>query len=242
MALEDPAASTAGKGTYTAAIEDSTNYIAWIIASFRGHFGKRLAEVGIGHGGYFPYLPPLQSYVGVDIDAELVERARTRRPGLDYLRADVTTPEFAAEMARREVDTILCVNVLEHIPDDGLAISSLLNALPPGGKLLLFVPALPSLYSHMDRLAGHFRRYTKATLAAVIAPAGGRVLRMTYFNAVGGVGWWANKLVKHQDLNNTAVNAQMRLFDRLLVPVARAVDPLTSSFFGQSLVCVVEKT
>ena len=229
-----------GAHAYSAAIEGADNYTRWILSGFRPYFGRSVLEVGLGHGGYRQFLPPTLAYIGLDIDPESVARARAHNPTDAYLVADATDPELRARLASREIDTVLCVNVLEHIERDQRAVESLLATLVPGGYLLLLVPAFPALYSDLDRMAGHVRRYTLADVPRLVRSQG-VVVRKHYFNAVGGFGWWVNKALRHSSLNSAAVNGQIRFFDRFVVPFARVVDHVTRRFFGQSMICVIRK-
>jgi SAM-dependent methyltransferase len=99
-------------------------------------------------------------------------------------------------------DLIVLLDVLEHIPDDRAALAALRSKLAPGGRLLLAVPAMPSLWSGHDVAHHHQRRYTRATLDAVVAAAGYRVIHRTAFNtlllpAIVGVRW-LNKLMRRE--------------------------------------------
>jgi hypothetical protein len=117
----------------------------------------------------------------------------------------------------------------------------MLGLLVPGGRLLLLVPACPALYGDLDRLAGHHRRYRRRDLARLAAALPCRVRLLEHFNPLGGLGWWLNRFRRHRDLDSRGVNRQIVLFDRFLVPLSRALDPLTRNIFGQSLICVLEK-
>jgi len=229
-----------GADTYSAAIETADNYTRWIIDALQPWFGRRLLEVGLGHGGYRRFLPPDIDYVGVDIDADSVARARERHAEGHYALADITAADFASRLPTEPIDSVLCVNVLEHIEQDAEAVHNLFSVLAPGGHLLILVPAFNGLYSDLDRMAGHLRRYTRADLPRLIGDQG-QVLRGHYFNAIGGLGWWLNRAARHDSLNDPAVNGQIALFDRWVVPAARLLDPLIRSWFGQSLICVVRK-
>ncbi len=229
-----------GADTYSSAIESADNYTRWVLEGFRPYFGRRFLEVGLGHGGYRRFLPAQSDYLGLDIDPDCVAQAARRHPGDRFLVADVTDPLLPGRLAGEAPDTILCVNVLEHIEEDASAVANLLRLLSPGGHLLIFVPAFPALYSDLDRMAGHVRRYTRSDIPR-LAVGDAQVLRWGYFNTVGGVGWLANKALRHTSLNSAAVNSQIRLFDRFVVPLARAVDLVGHRIFGQSMTCVLRK-
>ena len=104
----------------------------------------------------------------------------------------------------RKVRTIVCLNVIEHIEDDGKAVTNLARALQPGGHLLIIVPALELLFNDLDRLAGHHRRYSRSLLRSRLTEAGLEIVRCDYFNSIGGLGWLANRALRHGSLNDKA--------------------------------------
>jgi SAM-dependent methyltransferase len=228
--------------TFSSAIADAHNYMDWIVDTMRPYFGRDVLEIGIGHGSYYEYLGKLGSYRGVDIDPDNVANSRARYPDGSFDRADICSEEFRSRFAPGSVDTVVCCNVIEHIEDDNRAVSNMANALAPAGHLLVLVPALQQLYGDLDRLAGHHRRYDKALMRKACAGAPVEILELRYFNPIGGLAWWVNSFARHRSLDGSAVNAQIRIFDRYVLPVSRLVDPLTRGFFGQSLICVARKS
>jgi SAM-dependent methyltransferase len=229
-----------GAQTYSSAIETADNYTHWIVSRCADFLGPTILEVGLGHGGYRRFLPRSARYIGLDIDPDSVARAQAKHPDDTFVVADVTDSTLRATLAPLAIDTVLCINVLEHVPDDRLAVENLMSVLRPGGHLVVLSPAFPALYSSLDHMAGHVRRYRRRDVGA-LAPPGTEVVRNEYFNAVGGVGWFMNKLVRHSDLNAAAVNSQIVFFDRYVVPIAKAVDLVARPFFGQSLLFVMRK-
>src|SRR6266540_2852678 len=233
--------TSAGSLTFSSSMEAARNYNHWVVAAFEPFFGRSVLEIGVGHGGFYEHLPPVEEYIGLDLDADLVERCRERYPDLRFVQGDIADGDLPARLADARIDTVLCANVLEHVDDDASAVENLLKLLTPGGHLLLFVPAFGRLYTTLDRLAGHRRRYTKAAVAVLIPPSAGEILRLEYFNPLGAVGWWLNGLVRHHSLESKEVTSQVRFFDTYLVPISKLLNPLTRSAFGQSVVCAVRK-
>lgn len=224
-----------GADTYSSAIVNAVGYSRWIVSRFAPYLRGTIVETGIGHGSYAPLLAEFGHYVGCDIDARSIEDARQRFPGLAFECCDVGDRQRFLEVARGGADAIVSINMLEHIEDDRAAARALVEGLKPGGHVLISVPALELLYNDLDALAGHHRRYSRRSLVALFADLPVETLWVRYFNPIGGLGWLANRFRRHSSLNDTAVNAQIRLFDTYVLPLSRAVDPLTRLWFGQSV-------
>lgn len=230
-----------GADTYSSAIADAQNYMNWVVDQFRPYLKGGIVEVGFGHGLYSRVLGELGDYCGVDHDRESVERAASAMPDRKFAVCDILIRDQLSSLFPEGVDAVFTINVLEHIEDDATAIANLVQVLKPGGHLLISVPALMLLYNDLDRLAGHCRRYTTARLANLLADQPVELVRLNYFNPIGGLGWLANRLKRHQSLNDAAVNGQIALFDKYAVPLSRALDPLSRSFFGQSVTCIARR-
>lgn len=228
--------------TFSSAMLDATNYNNWIIDSFGKHIKGDLLEIGIGHGGFYDLVKDkISSYAGLDIDNNLIEHAKSLNPNQEYFLGDVSSENFSDKINNKKFDNILCANVLEHIENDSEALSNIFSSLKKDGKLLLFVLAFNLLYNDMDKLAGHHRRYIKSDIQKVVDKFDVDICLLRYFNSIGGVGWFCNKLITHKSLDSKTVNKQTIFFDKYLAPLAKKVDILTSSFFGQSLICVLVK-
>jgi SAM-dependent methyltransferase len=239
--MSDQKNSVAENDTFSSGISDAVHYTQWIVDTFKPYFGSELLEVGLGAGNYMDYFPAVEKYKGVDYDAALIQALKTRYPERDYAEADLSLDSFIQIVKPNAYDTIFCSNVLEHIEEDTKAIDRLMTALKPGGKLLLLVPAFQQLYSDMDRLAGHHRRYTKSTLQHSWAHRPDHVVKLEYFNAIGGLGWWVQKFSKVEELEDPNLHKKIMFFDKYILPVSRAVNPLTKFIFGQSTIAVLEK-
>ena len=169
--------------TFSSAIVDARNYMAWIVATLRPYLGRNVLEAGIGHGGYYEYFGKLGRYHGVDIDSASIEGARVRYPGGDFEVADICSDEFRSRFSPGSVDTVVGCNVIEHVDDDNRAVANLANALTAGGHLLILVPALQQLYGELDRLAGHHRRYDKPLMLQGVRRRAGRHSRAEVFQS-----------------------------------------------------------
>jgi SAM-dependent methyltransferase len=117
------------------------------------------------------------------------------------------------EVARRRFDAIVAVNVIEHLRNDLEAVGRLAALLKDGGKLLIYVPACPFVYGKLDESLGHYRRYTPASLTAVLEAVGLQPTPPRYMNALGLVGWFLNGRILQQRLIPAA---QLRLMERMV--------------------------
>jgi len=234
--------SEVSNSTFSSVMVDSINYNQWVLSTFNAYISKSVLELGIGHGEFCTFFKDkIDKYTGVDIDINLLEYAKQKYPNQHYYYGDITDVSFAKQLNDEKFDSFLCFNVLEHIQDDKLAVQNMLSVIKPNGYLLLFVPAFETLFSDLDRLAGHYRRYTKKTIKNLILPNQGKIIRLEYFNSIGGIGWWLNKFTSHGSLESKMVHAQIRFFDKFVLPFSKVLNFATRNFFGQSVLCVVQK-
>lgn len=221
-------------------LADMPNYYTWIMDAFSPYVRGRVIEYGAGAGTVSARLAPLADELTlVELSTNLIEplRARfSRDPKVKVISESLE--EHAAQLGAEAVDTVVMVNVLEHIEDDREALTHLLRILKPGGHLLLFVPALQGLMSKLDLMHGHFRRYHRPDLAGKVKAAGGEVLHARYFDCAGVVPWLLlNKLMGSTTFNPALID----IHDKYVVPVSRAFERVVSPPFGKNLILVARK-
>jgi 2-polyprenyl-3-methyl-5-hydroxy-6-metoxy-1,4-benzoquinol methylase len=239
-----PADRPVGMATMSAAMPEAHRFHEWVYRSFADLVTGRTLEVGSGTGVYTEKLLRHGAVVAADVDRGCLDAVRDRCQSehLDCVELDLDRPEDFAPLRDRPFDTVVSINVLEHIAADVAAVQNLSSVLRPGGRLILYVPAMPCLHGTLDEAAGHHRRYTLPGLRTLVEAAGHCVIRARYMNAVSAVGWWINgRLIKQRDLSARSMSSQIRLYDRFLLPLTRLVDQFASRFFGQSLLVVGEK-
>lgn len=243
--MSDPAPLSAprtGTDTMSSAMLEIPQYYRWMFAQFERWLGRTVLDVGTGPGIHLPGLEG-RRVIAADLSQACLDDVRRRFPRVETVQADIADPAFPGRMAGRGIDTITCLNVLEHIPDDAQTLAGFRRILAESqGHLVLVVPAHQMLYGDMDRLADHRRRYARGGLTRLLGGAGFDILHARHFNPVGGLAWLANaKLLPVRDLSAPVVNSQIRLF-ALMLPVARAADWLACRAlripFGQSLIAV----
>ncbi len=218
----------------------AANYFAWQHRLVVRELGRRVIEIGCGIGNFTRLLLDREAVLAVDIEPACIERLNQRFPGRPNLRAiacDLNSPSFP-DLRSFRADSCVCLNVLEHIDDDREALRRMSAGLSPGGIVILLVPAFPGLYGPIDRLLGHHRRYTRASIVTLAEAAGLRVKASRYLNAVGFFGWWINAHVLKRRAQSAA---QIEFFDRYIVPVASVLEDWIHPPFGQSLFVILQK-
>ncbi|MGC8839020.1 MAG: class I SAM-dependent methyltransferase, partial [Anaerolineae bacterium] len=156
---------------------------------------------------------------------------------VEVVEGDICDPVLAEALAGRGIDTVVCLNVLEHVADDQAALRNIHRILEvEGGNVVIFAPASPVLYGAHDRLVGHYRRYTFEDLERKLRAAGFRVTDRFYFNSVG---WLARLLQKWSGGGETG-RTSILLYDVLVVPPLAWLERRVRPPIGQSLVVVGE--
>ncbi|MFP5246517.1 MAG: glycosyltransferase [Thermoanaerobaculia bacterium] len=215
-----------------------SNYNNWIWQAIAPYVGNRVLEVGAGIGNMTRVLYGRDLIVATDYElpyVHILQNRFSRNPTIKVERIDLESDD-TLELKKYEFDTVVCLNVLEHIEHDSAALRRLYEVLVPGGRLALFVPADQALFGTMDTQVGHFRRYSREELQARIEEAGFTTEKIVYQNVFGRFGWWLNgRVLKRTHLPS----GQSRLFDAF-VPLLRRVEPRNPRK-GLSLIAIARK-
>jgi 2-polyprenyl-3-methyl-5-hydroxy-6-metoxy-1,4-benzoquinol methylase len=213
-------------GTLERVLDDlatARNYNRWLFSRARPYLGKRVLDVGAGLGT-FSALAAAEGaeVVALEPESSFVAHLRERFAGMPQVRVVAGLAEESPAETGSEFDSILCLNVLEHVADHEAALARFRAALVEGGRLLLLVPAHERLYGPYDRTTGHVRRYRKAELRAALEAEGFDVAVLRHVNPVGALGWFVRiRLGRGREWPSTSFAA----FDRL-VPLLRPLDRL----------------
>lgn len=209
----------------------ASNYTDWIFSHIEPYLGDDVLEVGAGHGTFTELIAARASrVVATDVSERCCDMLRTRFANDER----VTVVEGSTEVTAGTppFDAAVLTNVLEHIKDDDAALAELAAGLKPGGRLLLWNPALSLLYSDWDRQIGHYRRYHKKALKAQLIRAGFEVKEIRYVNSIGALAWFVLcRLMKKVPSSEGRVN----FFNSVLVPIFRRLEKKWGAPFGQSV-------
>jgi len=210
---------------------NAPNYTDWIADLCGPYLGKRVLEVGAGHGDLtVRFARPGVEVAATDISERCLDVLKGRFG--DVEQVEVGRLDLFDHADPGDYDSAVLVNVLEHLPDDLAALQELRRLVRPGGHVLLYVPAFERLYSPFDRAVGHYRRYDRPQLSRTVRAAGLQVIEARYVNQLGALAWW----LLAKKLKQVPTEAgKVRLYDRVVVPRLRRFEERYRTEFGQSL-------
>jgi SAM-dependent methyltransferase len=197
-------------------LANTPRFNQWMAETIRPFVGSRVLELGAGIGNLTRQLSPRRRrYVATDIDAEHLARLRTRfgnRPNLQIEHCDLTNSEDFTPFGR-QMDTVICLNVVEHVADDRLALANIASTLAEGGRAIVLVPQGQSIYGTLDEVLGHYRRYSELDLRNKMEQAGLRLEKLIRFNRVTRPAWFINGRIFKK---RTFGRFQLWVFDRMV--------------------------
>jgi SAM-dependent methyltransferase len=210
------------------------NWKYYFSSLIRPCLNGHVLEVGAGIGGTTEVLfgAGIKSWTCMepdpDLAAHLKELISSDKKYAHYkiINGDISNLSFDFKF-----DVILYIDVLEHIEKDALEINMATKLLTPGGQLVILSPAHQWLYSEFDKSIGHYRRYNRQSLTAVI-PDGYRPVSLRYLDSAGVFVSLINRMLLHRKIPTIG---QIRFWDKVIVPVSRIIDPLMQYRFGKSI-------
>lgn len=226
-------------GTELDALAGARNYYRAIIGHFRPHFGRKVLEVGAGIGTFARHVLDETSVE----EMMLVEPADNTIPVLRERfagdrRITVTQGYLEQVTPRPSVDSLVAVNVLEHVENDVGFLRAAHDTLKPGGRVLLFTPALNQIFGTLDEAFGHFRRYTKSVLGERLRAAGFEDVRLRYTNFPGIASWFlAGRVLRKRTIEPRDV----ALYDRMVMPWVTAMERYWEPPLGQSIIAIATR-
>ena len=205
------------------AFASAPNFNRWMADTIRPYIGRNVLEIGAGMGNLTrQLLPGRKRYVATDIDHEHLDRLSNRlshRPRLEIAELNAAIPQDQAAY-QGQMDTVICLNVLEHIENDLDALRNIRSMLEDGGRAVILVPSGQSIFNSLDEELGHFRRYSEDQLRERMTAAGFDVETVLRFNRASRPGWWLNGTILKR---RTISRLQLKNFDRV-VWLLRRVD------------------
>jgi SAM-dependent methyltransferase len=220
--------------------DNAPNYYAAILEYFAPYLSGHVVEVGAGIGTFSQCLLSLPHITSLT----LVEPAKNLFPILSGKFSGSSKVRIMNENLQHvgrssAYDSVVLINVLEHVEDDEDLLKTIHQVLKPGGSVLIFVPALPSLYGSLDRNFGHVKRYRKNELGTLLTKVGFRVGCLRYFNLPGVISWFVfGRIFRSTSLKPWSV----WLYDRLFMSWIPQFERMWEPVLGQSLIAISTKS
>jgi SAM-dependent methyltransferase len=213
------------------------NWKDYYYRMIRHHLGAEILEVGAGIGGTTQILCRANHlrWVCLEPDSNLIDGLKAE-PNLP-IGCEIQQGSLAELPEGEGFDTILYIDVLEHIEDDLAEVQRAATHLKPGGCLIVLAPAHQWLFSPFDRSIGHYRRYNRTMLEA-LTPPGLTLVSLKYLDSVGLLASLSNRFLKQR----MPTSGQIKLWDTWMVPLSKVVDPIVGYRIGKSILSVWRKT
>jgi 2-polyprenyl-3-methyl-5-hydroxy-6-metoxy-1,4-benzoquinol methylase len=218
------------------ASEAAPNYLRWIADLCGPYLGREVMDVGAGHGAITALFAEGRRVLATDLSDTCVAAMRQRfasAPNVEVRKADLRVLD--PDQSGRRFDSIVLINVLEHIEDDAGTLAGLKRFLRPGGAVVLYVPALNGLYGPWDRKVGHFRRYSKWRLREVAAEAELELVELHYVNLLAIPAWLA--FSRFGSRVDGDPGRSLSIWDRTGVPLGRLIESRLHPPLGLNLLC-----
>jgi glycosyltransferase involved in cell wall biosynthesis len=203
-----------------ARLNRAPRFTKWMADTIRPYVGDRVLEIGAGIGNLTANLVPRTEYHASDINPHYLDRLETLKQTRPYLQVHYTDAGAAETYPAEQFDTVICMNVVEHIENDVEALSNIRRSLDKNGRAIVLVPNGPRLFGSLDKVLGHYRRYTQEQLVKACQDAGFTVEKVLKFNRIGTPGWWLNGRILKKE---TFGFWQIKVLN-FLVPFVRPID------------------
>jgi len=220
------------------ALSGTRRFNSWMVSQIDFYVGNEVLEIGSGIGNLTHYFLPRDRYVCSDIDPLHLHRLSNRfyrRPNIEIKKLDISE-KIEFHKVNDQYDTVICINVLEHIENHKLALMNINKLLKQGGRLILLVPNSPFLFTTLDEALGHIRRYKKNEINSLLLDTGFELEKIWYFNRISVLGWiWNGKILKRRHFSRL----QLKIFDSLIW-LWKRIDPYFP-WHGQSIIAIAKK-
>lgn len=191
----------------------ANHYNQWLYSIMLPYLGKNILEIGCGIGTFTKTLLKNGFVTALDRNKRYlaIVRRTIRSDKLKITLGNIEKVKFPS----MKYDSIVCLNVLEHLKNDKKAFSNIFYSLKDGGIFIVLVPAQKSLFGKLDENLGHYRRYDKHTLSRLLTDAGFEIKKIRYVNLLGAIGWFINsRLLRKKSLSSN----QIGIFEIISVP------------------------
>ncbi len=205
------------------------NYINWIFKEVKPYLGTDILEVGAGLGVFTKLLEKNRDILPIDKKTYNINYSSKK-----IKKFDITDNP---KKLKKQFDTIVCMNVLEHIKDDNLALRNMSQLLLPDGKLILMVPAFKGIYGKIDKANKHYRRYNKKEIMRKLKYTNYKIKKIKYIDFIGLFGWLYQNKILNSKIHRTI---DLRRFNKLC-PLFQGIESIIPPPIGLNLIIIAKK-
>ncbi len=218
-------------------MQEAPNYNTRLFSLVKPWLGKRVLEVGAGTGTFISKMRNQNHIVSaLDINPAYLASLKKNLPDIDTILMDLQTEKINAKLINR-FDSVVMLNVLEHIPNYQKALENIYKLIKPGGRLIIVVPAHQWAYGTLDRHLGHVQRFSSRLLTTSLQKAGFNSQICRHISPLMIFGWWVNGVILK---NKIIPKFQVKILD-VFVPLLTIIDDFLNLPFGLSLYSVSQK-
>jgi len=211
-------------------------YNRWTMNKFSRFLSGEILEVGCGIGNFTAAIAKYGKLWAIDIDRHSLAKTKRHQSHSVHIGAgDIEKGSYFFN--NQKFDTLVCLNVLEHIKDDVQAVKNMQHILKPDGHLILLVPIYQALYGTIDTAIGHYRRYSPTAIVSLLKDSGFTIVKSRKLNFLGAIGWWLSGRVLKRD---TVSKRRIKLFNTV-APIVLPFEDLIEPPFGTSILIVAKK-
>lgn len=220
---------------------NAVNYYSWLIDIFGDYIDGHVLEVGAGSGTFSKFLldkSKCQKLSTVEPAKEVFELQKSNLSEYSNVNHHHGFLNEVKDKFEEKFNSVVYINVLEHVEDDFKEMEHCADVLEPGGHACIYVPAMQSIYGEFDKKVGHYRRYSKSRLKEVLENAGFELKSLNYSDVFGILPWLLNfRILKKEDLSHGSV----KFYDKFMVPIIKFIESLMHPPIGKNLWAVAQK-
>jgi len=213
--------------------DSALNFRKYQISLITKFIKGKFLEVGAGKGGLIPFYKNLTKNITIIEPEKKLFKILKK----NYSNKRFSIKNQTIKSVKKNYDTIIYYDVLEHIKNDLNEVKLASKKLNKNGHLIFSVPAYQTFYSSFDKSVGHFKRYNKKDFIVLRKRTGLKIEKLAYYDSMGFLFLVLNKLFS---LKQTNLENKVYLWN-LLMPISKLIDLLTFNKFGKSLLCVFKK-